>query len=321
MPLESQSLIDTPFLVVDLETTGFDPYADRVVEVAAVKVGARINPKLVLSTLVNPERPIPSCASDYHGLQDDDVASAPAFADIIPTLHSVMANRVLAAHNAKYDMAFLEAEFGRHGRLFQAPHVCTMRMRTMLGLDNRLSLESVVGVTDGIQLEDAHSAACDAMAAAQLLQLYLKRAHQQGVRSFKELANLPKGDFTDSFKHEPLRAPRAVGTSSSTIVVARGDAHAEKRRRERSRPALRQYADAVLEVVSDLELGATELHQVKTLRKQLDITAAEMRSVHARVFAMAINRYIEDRRLDDDERAHLRQLHLLLDTLGWAPGH
>ncbi len=108
------------FAVVDVETTGFDPRVDRVVEMACVTVE---NGRVVetWSTLVDPEMPIPAYATRVHGITDRDVARAPNFAYAQWHLAERCWGATIAAHNATFDLGFLP-------RLRVHPVVCTLAL-------------------------------------------------------------------------------------------------------------------------------------------------------------------------------------------------
>ena len=108
------------YAVVDVETTGFSPTSDRVVEVACVVIqDGRVERRW--SSLVDPERPIPWRASEIHGITDDDVAQAPSFAEVERELIALCAGATVVAHNASFDLGFLTA-------LRAQPHLCTLAL-------------------------------------------------------------------------------------------------------------------------------------------------------------------------------------------------
>jgi DNA polymerase III epsilon subunit-like protein len=94
------------YAVIDLETTGFSPHEDRVVEMACVLMedGAILR---TWSTLVDPGRPIPGYATGVHGITDADVRGAPAFAMAQRYLRVICEGSIAAAHNAAFDSSFL----------------------------------------------------------------------------------------------------------------------------------------------------------------------------------------------------------------------
>lgn len=106
---------DHELVVIDVETTGLDPYFDRVVEVAALVVGPDGRKLRAFSSLVNPCRHIPEEATAAHGLRDEDVASAPTFAEVAVELAVVADGAIPVAYNAPFDKPFLAAEYLRIG--------------------------------------------------------------------------------------------------------------------------------------------------------------------------------------------------------------
>ncbi|MCE6996199.1 3'-5' exonuclease [Saccharothrix sp. S26] len=151
-------LVTTPkaYAVVDVETTGF----------AGSVMGE-------WSALVNPQRPL--AASETRGNTEDDVVGVPAFADIAPTLAAHLADAVVVAHNASFDLNFLNAEFARtHVRLALSATLCTMKLDLHVHQAGRRKLHdclTVIGIptTGGT----AHRALADAKATADLLRHYL----------------------------------------------------------------------------------------------------------------------------------------------------
>lgn len=112
-----------PYVAIDIETTGLDPAADRVIEFAACDEGG-----VESATLVRPDGEIE--LTGPHGLTHADLAGAPAFESIAWRVRKLLAGRVVVAHNAAFDLAFLRAEFERIGRrLPPVPMICTVARR------------------------------------------------------------------------------------------------------------------------------------------------------------------------------------------------
>jgi len=156
------------FAVVDLETTGLYPSNDRVVEVAVVHLdeSARVTGRFC--TLVDPQRDVGP--TRIHGVRAADIAGAPVFADVAAGVWDLLSGRVLVAHNASFDVRFLDAEFARCGvRLPPPPVMCTMALAQhyLVGAPAR-SLDACCAAA-GIALGLHHSALDDAVAAAGLL--------------------------------------------------------------------------------------------------------------------------------------------------------
>lgn len=101
------------FIAFDLETTGFLPGVDRIVEVGAVRfVNGEVD--AVFSTLVDPLRPIPAGASAVNGITDDMVLGKPKIEELLEPLAAFCGDDLLVAHNAAFDFQFLTSEYKTH---------------------------------------------------------------------------------------------------------------------------------------------------------------------------------------------------------------
>src|SRR5687767_85339 len=155
-------LLDAPLAIVDLETTGTDPAADRVTEIAVLEVdGFGVSGEW--STLVNPGGGgIPSPIQALTGITNDMVASAPRFAELAGELYERLEGRVFVAHNARFDYGFLRREFDRAGIKFSAKTLCTVRLsRRLYPGEPHHNLDSVIA-RHGIECRARHRAAGDA---------------------------------------------------------------------------------------------------------------------------------------------------------------
>lgn len=126
-PFQPTLLADVPlhavdFVVVDLETTGGSPNADRMTEIGAVRIrGGEIIGEL--GTLVDPGRPIPPTITVLTGITDEMVLDAPVEHEVVPTFLEFARGAVLVAHNARFDVGFLRAACDRMGLTWPSPLV------------------------------------------------------------------------------------------------------------------------------------------------------------------------------------------------------
>lgn len=109
----------TACLALDFETTGLYPDRHRVIEVGAIRfrLGSDLRPveEGLFACLVDPGVPIPDDARAVHGISDEDLEGASAFGAVAPCLLAMAEGAVIVAHNAQFDISFLEAELGRLG--------------------------------------------------------------------------------------------------------------------------------------------------------------------------------------------------------------
>ena len=167
------------FAVFDFETTGLSARRnDRVVEVGVVLMGEDGEIEGEFSTLLNPGRDLGP--SHIHHIYGRDVADAPGFGDVAPTLLEIMADRVLVAHNAQFDYAFLLAELERCGietSSINASVLCTMKLSKAFLPGGGRSLSACCDAYD-ITISKAHEALSDARATAALLNAYRSQDSQ-----------------------------------------------------------------------------------------------------------------------------------------------
>ena len=160
-----------PFTFFDVETTGFSPVNDRIIEIAAVRVELD-GTTSEWSTLVNPRREIPQKITRITGIGSAMVNEAPTFSRIGNTFTDLARNSTLIAHNARFDLAFLQESLSRCGlQLWQGKTMDSMTLakQTYSGLPS-YSLQSLRAA---LQLEsagdDAHRALADARLTVKLV--------------------------------------------------------------------------------------------------------------------------------------------------------
>jgi DNA polymerase-3 subunit epsilon len=104
-------------IVLDTETTGLEPsLGHRIIEIGCVELVSRRLTGSTFHRYLNPERDIDDGAIAVHGLSRADLAGQPKFAEIADELLAFIENAELVAHNASFDVGFLEAELSRCGR-------------------------------------------------------------------------------------------------------------------------------------------------------------------------------------------------------------
>lgn len=139
-----------PFAFVDVETTGLDHTADRVVQICVERVvGA--NRVGRLASLVRTER---GGAEEIHGLSIDDRRDAPCFAELADRVGELLLDAILVAHAAEHDVAFLRAELARLGRSWQPSHV----LDTLPLARHAFTLEryGLVPLSAALQIDNPH---------------------------------------------------------------------------------------------------------------------------------------------------------------------
>jgi len=178
-------LKDLPYVILDLETTGFKPEESGITEVAIISM---VNGKEELfETLINPERPIPAEITEITGINDSMVIGKPTISEIAPVLDEMLKGRIFVSHNVPFDWSFLDYYFRRNLRKpLCMPSLCTLRLaRKFLGLrSNKLS-----SVADyfKIELKNAHRAMNDTRAVKEILYSFIDQLEKHNIKTGYDL--------------------------------------------------------------------------------------------------------------------------------------
>jgi DNA polymerase III epsilon subunit family exonuclease len=191
VPAIPTSQVCTSFVVVDFETTGFDPEIDRIVQLAAVVIDFDGHILESFDTIVKPESPeqYTHGAQHIHGISPDQVMNGMPLNQALNTLWGLINRHVFTAHNAQFDLGFLHAESARIGIQHTVEtHVDTLNLARRTDAD-RTRKHSLQALCEhyGITNEQAHEARSDAMATAQLL---LRLMKDLGVNSPEQIQSL-----------------------------------------------------------------------------------------------------------------------------------
>ena len=174
-----------PFTVFDFETTGMSPVYDRAVELAALRVGVD-GSTTAFQSLINPRRSIPSAVTAIHHITDEMVAEAPPFHAVAKDFLNFAAGTTLVAHNARFDLAFLQEGLARCGLpLWRGKTLDSLKLakRCYPGLPSyRLQqLRCFLQLEDERGNDQAHRAGADVYWTMQVLKLSLERALAAGT--------------------------------------------------------------------------------------------------------------------------------------------
>lgn len=180
----------TPFVVVDVETTGLAPALDHIVEIATVKV---LNGEVVDEwySTVNPGVYVPQDTTSITGITTDMLEHAPNFENIVEHYMTFMENAVFVAHSVEFDRNFINEHLRKLSLpLLSGPYLCTFKLAKQVhpnlakyGLGN-------LAETFGIEMPQAHRALHDARATAQLLIKFLRVLQNGGLKQVKDIPGI-----------------------------------------------------------------------------------------------------------------------------------
>lgn len=191
LDFDTRRLSETDFVVFDLETTGAKVPGCRVTEIGAFKVsGGRIVDEF--QTLINPLMPIPAFIAELTGISDEMVKSAPQFQEVADELLSFIGDAVLVAHNAPFDIRFINHEIGKvfDGYRLGNSHLCTVQLSRKLlpDIDNH-RLHTVADYYS-IEIVNRHRAGDDALATAKIFVQFLPMLAEMGITDLRQARRL-----------------------------------------------------------------------------------------------------------------------------------
>jgi DNA polymerase-3 subunit epsilon len=283
-PGTALALEEATYVVVDLETTGLSPSTSAICEIGAVRV-RNLELEARFETLVNPRRPLPAPIAALTGIDPSALRGAPPAELAVRRFLDFAGDAVLVAHNARFDLAFLDREVERlTGRRIAAPVVDTVWLarRLLAGRQKRVGLASLAYFF-GTATRPCHRALADAEATAEILVALIGLAQETGAENVAQLVDLsaPRARRLAGKRHLVAGAPTTPGVylfrdrNEQVLYVGRArDLRARLRsyfRTERQRPAVEAALGALERVEwrvlgSELEAGLEELRLLRELR-------------------------------------------------------
>ncbi len=185
---KNQSL-DDEYVVFDIETTGFSPVFNKIIEIGAVKVkDGKIVDKF--STFVNPEEPIPYRIEQLTNINDSMVIDAPLIDKVLPEFLEFSKDCVMVAHNADFDMSFIITEAKRQGMNRDFTIVDTVALaRMLLPQISKYKLDNVAKALN-VSLENHHRAVDDAGCTAEIFVKFIEMLKVRDIYTLNELNDM-----------------------------------------------------------------------------------------------------------------------------------
>ena len=183
---KSRLPLDTEFVAFDIETTGLNAMNDRMTEIGAVIFsGGEV--KKVFNTFVDPQRHIPPDITTLTGIKDSDVKGAPLEKEAMEKFMDFIGDRPLIAHNAHFDVGFMQAAAQRSGMRFNPVFLDTLALSQALCPElKRFKLDTVSNHL-GLPQFNHHRASDDAMVVVRIMGKFLPMLAQQGAKTVDDI--------------------------------------------------------------------------------------------------------------------------------------
>ncbi len=303
------------YVVFDLETTGFSPVKNKIIEIGAVKIqDGKITDRF--STFVNPKEPIPYKIQQLTSIRDEDVMDAPQIEEILPQFLEFSKGCVMVAHNASFDMSFIQENCRRMGLICEDTVVDTVGIARILLPHQAKHTLDACAKTLGVSLENHHRAVDDAEATAEIFEKFLPMLADAGARKLSDI-NAMGEDNVETVKKLPyyhviILAKNEIGRINLYKLVSASHLTYYNKRPKIPKSLLQKYREglivgsaceagelyrAMLDGKSDRDLykiaGFYDYLEIQPLgNNEFMIESERVESVHSMEDIMELNRKI-----------------------------
>ena len=186
--LNERKLADLVYTVFDTETTGLDPAGgDEIIQIGAARI---VNGKLLrgecFEQLVDPRRSIPAASIPIHGITPDRLAGQPVISEVLTVFHAFARDTVLVAHNAAFDMRFLQLKESVSGVVFDQPVLDTLLLSAVVHANQESHSLEAIAKRLGVAVQGRHTALGDALVTAEVFLKLLALLSDSGITTLGE---------------------------------------------------------------------------------------------------------------------------------------
>ena len=186
--LDDRLLSELTYTVFDTETTGLNPAGgDAIIQLGAARI---VNGKLLrqecFEQLVNPGLPIPAASIPIHGISEDMVVDKPRIGEVLPVFHAFAQDTVLVAHNAAFDMRFLQLQEEATGIAFHQPVLDTLLLSAVVHPHQDSHRLEAIAERFNVTVLGRHTALGDALVTAEIWLRLIPLLKEQGIHTLRQ---------------------------------------------------------------------------------------------------------------------------------------
>ena len=201
--LEDRLLSELTFTVFDTETTGLNPsQGDEIIQIGATRI---VNGKLLRSEsfeqLVDPQRPLAPESAKIHGITSEMLRGQPTIDKVLPAFHAFSADTVLIAHNAAFDMRFLQLKEEETGLRFDHPVLDTLLLSAVIHPNQESHRLEAIAERLGLTIVGRHTALGDAIVTAEVFLKLVPLLADKGIRTLREAREAAEQSYYARIKY------------------------------------------------------------------------------------------------------------------------
>ncbi|MDT3735950.1 MAG: exonuclease domain-containing protein [Denitratisoma sp.] len=186
--LDDRLLTELTYTVFDTETTGLEPSAgDEIIQIGATRiVNGRLLRSECIDQIVDPRRPLRPEGIPIHGITEEMVAGQPTIGEVLPTFYAFSEDTVLVAHNAAFDMRFLQLKEEATGIRFRHPVLDTLLLSAVIHPNQESHKLEAICARLGINVIGRHTALGDAIVTGEVFLRMIPLLNEMGIRTLRE---------------------------------------------------------------------------------------------------------------------------------------
>ncbi len=186
--LAERLLSELSYTVFDTETTGLEPAAgDEIIQLGATRiVAAKLRRQDCFDQLVDPQRPLSAAGIAIHGIEPQQLRGQPLIGTVLPAFHAFAADTVLVAHNAAFDMRFLQLKEASTGVRFEQPVLDTLLLSAVIHPQQDSHRLEAIAERLGVPVLGRHTALGDAMVTAEVFLKMLPLLQAMGLTTLAQ---------------------------------------------------------------------------------------------------------------------------------------
>ena len=186
--LDDRLLAELTYTVFDTETTGLEPSAgDEIIQIGATRI---VNGRLLrgesIDRIIDPRRPLRPEGIPIHGITEEMVAGQPTIDQVLPAFHAFSEDTVLVAHNAAFDMRFLQIKEEATGICFRQPVLDTLLLSAVIHPNQESHKLEAICERLGINVIGRHTALGDAIVTGEVFLKMIPLLAEMGINTLRE---------------------------------------------------------------------------------------------------------------------------------------
>jgi DNA polymerase-3 subunit alpha (Gram-positive type) len=217
---KAQTLDDTEFCILDLETTGISHLTEKITEIGIIKIknGEEVD---VFETFVNPEKPIPERVQEITHITDEMVKDAPTIEEVLPKMIEFIGDSVVVTHNTDFDVAYLKYNYEKYGYKFENTYLDTLRLAKAMFPDFSRYKLGFIADKLGIVVEVAHRALDDVKTLVAVFNKMVENAKDKNCKIIDDFNEKYETDFKKlPTYHMIILAKNYVGLKNLYKIVS-----------------------------------------------------------------------------------------------------